>query len=225
MASVTDLLKARTSIRAFTGEPIGREEVSAILDAARWSPSGGNLQPWKVFAVAGEAKEEVSALAQQALAANPFGEAGEHPIYPQPLGEPFRSRRFQVGEDMYALLQIPREDKMARLQHLARNYAFFDAPVGLFFAIDRQMGHGQWAHLGMFMHSVALVAQERGLSTCMQEAWAMVRQSLHAHFALPAQELIYCGMALGHADIDAPVNRLRSARAEVSAFAELRGFG
>ncbi len=74
------------------------------------------------------------------------------------------------------------------------------------------------------MQSIALVAQERGLSTCMQEAWAMVRESLHAHFALPEGELIYCGMALGHADADAPVNRLRSTRAEVAEFTELRGF-
>ncbi|MBA2348176.1 MAG: nitroreductase [Solirubrobacterales bacterium] len=224
MPTVTELLQARTSIRAFTDEPVGEEEVRQVLEAARWSPSGGNLQPWKVIVVAGEAKDEVSALAQQTLAANPFGEAGEHAIYPQPLGEPFRTRRFQVGEEMYALLGIPREDKVARLQHLARNYAFFDAPVGLFFVIDRQMGHGQWAHLGMFMQSVALVAQERGLSTCMQESWAMVRESLHAHFGLPAEDLLYCGMALGYADEDAPVNRLRSARAEVAEFAELRGF-
>ena len=224
MTSVAELLQARTSIRAFTDEPVGEDEVRQLLDAARWAPSGGNLQGWKVIVVAGEAKAEVSALTEKTLAANPFGEAGEHPVYPQPLGEPFRSRRFQVGEDMYALLGIPREDKLARLQHLARNYAFFDAPVGLFFVIDRQMGHGQWAHLGMFMQSVALVAQERGLSTCMQESWAMVRETLHTHFELPEEELIYCGMALGHADEDAPVNRLRSARAEVGEFAELRGF-
>ncbi len=224
MTTVTDLLKARTSIRAFTDEAVPEAEVRAILEAARWAPSGGNLQGWKVIAVAGAARDEVSALAQQTLAANPFGEAGEHPIYPQPLGEPYRSRRFQVGEDMYALLDIPREDKMARLQHLARNYAFFDAPVGLFFVIDRQMGHGQWAHLGMFMQSVALVAQEHGLSSCMQEAWAMVRDALHRHFSLAEEELIYCGMALGHADPEAPVNGLRSARAEVAEFADLRGF-
>lgn len=224
MTSVTDLLRTRTSIRAFTEEPVSQAEVAAILDAARWAPSGGNLQGWKVVVVAGEARDEVCALAQQALAANPFGEAAEHPIYPQPLGEPFRSRRFKVGEDMYALLDIPREDKLARVRHLARNFVFFDAPVGLFFVIDRQMGHGQWAHLGMFMQSVALAAQEQGLSTCMQESWAMVRDTLHGHFALAGEELIYCGMALGHADPDAPVNRLRSDRAEVSDLADFRGF-
>ena len=126
---------------------------------------------------------------------------------------------------MYALLGIPREDKPARLQWVARNYAFFGAPVGLFFIIDRGMGHGQWAHLGMFMHSIALVATARGLGTCMQESWGMVRKSLHTHFSLPDNEVVYCGMALGHPDRSAAVNTLRSDRVEVEEFAGFDGFG
>ncbi|MCY1351981.1 Chloronitrobenzene nitroreductase [compost metagenome] len=107
---------------------------------------------------------------------------------------------------------------------MARNYQFFGAPVGLFFVIDRSMGHGQWAHLGMFMQSLALVAEEQGLATCMQEAWGMLRGSLHAHFALPDHELVYCGMALGYADRSAAVNTLRSERAPVEEFAVFKGF-
>jgi nitroreductase len=107
--------------------------------------------------------------------------------------------------------------------HLAQNFDFFGAPVGLFFIIEERMGHGQWAHLGMFMQSVALAALERGVSSCMQEAWARVRTPLHKHFALPPEEMVYCGMALGYAT-DAPVNTLRSDRAEVDEFAAFRGF-
>ena len=125
---------------------------------------------------------------------------------------------------MYALLGIPREDKAARFGHLARNFRFFDAPVGLFFVIDERMGHAQWAHLGMFMQSVALAAQERGVASCMQEAWARVRATLKAHFELAPTEMIYCGMALGHADESAKVNTLRSDRAEVDQFASFKGF-
>jgi nitroreductase len=125
---------------------------------------------------------------------------------------------------MYALLDIPRSDKLARLGRFARNYEFFGAPVGLFFVIERRMGHGQWAHLGMFMQSVALAAVERGLSSCMQEAWAAVRVSLGRHFGLGDHEVLYCGMALGYADANAPVNRLRSERAAVDEFASFRGF-
>jgi nitroreductase len=224
MLTVTAALQRRISTRAFLDKPVALADVEALLDVARWSPSGGNLQPWKVIAVAGAEKDEIIALAKTASMANPAGEEGDRPIYPANMWEPHRSWRYKVGEDMYALLGIPREDKFARLAHIARNFEFFGAPVGLFFVIDERMGHGQWAHLGMFMQSLALAAEERGLATCMQEAWARLRTTLKAHFGLGETEMIYCGMALGYADPDAAVNRLRTERAPVSAFATFKGF-
>lgn len=222
--SIDAALRSRISTRAFLDKPLPLEELRAVLDAARWSPSGGNLQPWRIIAVSGEARAAVIETAGQALAANPMGEAEEYPIYPSPLGDAYKARRFQVGEDMYALLGVPREDKAGRLAWLANNFRFFDAPVGLFFVMDRSHGHGQWAHMGMLMQSIALAAHERGVATCMQEAWAMVRKTLHAHFALGEHEVIYCGMALGYADPDAAVNRLRSERAELSEIVDFQGF-
>lgn len=221
---VDTALKTRISTRVFKPDPLPQALVRDILDVARWAPSGGNVQPWKVIAVAGAERQKVIDAAQAALAANPKGEEGDHPVYPADLWAPHRDWRFKVGEDMYALLGIPREDKMARFAHLARNFRFFDAPVGLFFVIDKRMGHGQWAHMGMFMQSIALAAHARGVASCMQEAWARTRTTLAAHFALPDTEMIYCGMALGYADPDAKVNTLRSDRAEVETFAAFRGF-
>lgn len=218
--NVTEALKARTSIRAYQSDPVPESLVRDILDAARWAPSGGNLQPWRVIAVSGAAKDDVIAIARVNLP----GDAGERFIYPANLWEPHRSRRFKVGEDMYALLGVPREDKAARLAQFARNFEFFGAPAGLFFIIDERMGYGQWAHLGMFMQSVALAAIERGVSSCMQECWAMLRQPLHKHFALAQSEMIYCGMALGYSDASAPVNALRSERASVDEIASFMGF-
>jgi nitroreductase len=220
---VSEALRKRVSIRVFKPDPVPLETVRDILDIARFAPSGGNLQPWRIIAVAGEARQAVIDAARAAMATGGGGE-GDRPVYPENLWEPFRTRRFKVGEDMYALLGIPREDRPARLAHLARNYVFFDAPVGLFFVIERAMGHGQWAHLGMLMQSVALAASERGLSTCMQEAWARVREALAVHFALRPEEMIYCGMALGYADESAPVNSLRSDRAPLDEIAEFHGF-
>jgi nitroreductase len=224
MMSVSELLRTRISTRVFLDKDVDEATVHALLDAARWSPSGGNLQPWKVVAVAGDARDAVVRLAKERLAENPAGEAGDRPVYPEKLAEPYRSRRFKIGEDMYARLGISREDRNARLRWFARNYEFFGAPVGLFFIIDRAMGHGQWAHLGMFMQSFALVAEERGLATCMQEAWAMLRDTLHAYFALPQNEIVYCGMALGYADRGANVNALRSERVPVEEFVRFLGF-
>lgn len=222
--NVTEALRTRISVREFLPAEVPEALVRELLDVARWSPSGGNLQPWKVIVVAGEERRAVTELAQRTLSENPRGEATDYPIYPANLWEPYRSRRYDLGEQMYALLEIPREDKFSRLGRFARNYEFFGAPVGLFFVIDRRMGHGQWAHLGMFMQSLALAATERGLGTCMQEAWGAVRTSLHRHFALGEEDVLYCGMALGYPDPSQPVNRLRSERAEVDAFAQFRGF-
>lgn len=218
--NVDEALKARISVRAFTEQPVSQALVREILDVARYAPSGGNLQPWRVIAVAGAERDAVVALAK----ANLPGDEGERLVYPANLWEPYRTRRYKLGEDMYALLGIPRENKGARLMHLVQNFEFFGAPVGLFFIIDKAMGHGQWAHLGMFMQSVALAATERGLASCMQEAWARMRTPLASHFGLGDREMIYCGMALGYADTSKAVNTLRSDRAEVDEIAEFRGF-
>jgi len=218
--NVTEALRARVSIRAFKSDPVPETLLREIIDVARYAPSGGNLQPWKVIAVAGAERDAVSALAK----ANLPGAEDDRPVYPPNLWEPYRTRRYKVGEDMYALLGIGRDNKPARLMHLAQNFDFFGAPVGLFFVIDKAMGHAQWAHLGMFMQSVALAAIERGVASCMQEAWARMRIPLAKHFGLGEHEMIYCGMALGYADMTKPVNTLRSDRAEVDEIAMFRGF-
>ncbi|MGH8507076.1 MAG: nitroreductase [Stenotrophobium sp.] len=219
--TVTEALRQRISTRAFLPKPVAESLVHEILDAARRSPSGGNLQPWKVIVVAGAARQAVIDLAKNYPGLFP-AEEGDRPIYPANLWEPYRSRRYKVGEDMYALLGIARDNKAARLTQLARNFEFFGAPVGVFFVIDTRMGHGQWAHLGMFMQSLALAATERGLGSCFQEFWATLRKTLGTHFQLGEHEMIYCGMALGYADPSAPVNHLRSERAAVDEFASFR---
>ena len=224
MLTVTEAIRRRISTREFLPRPLAKGLVQEILDVARWAPSGGNLQPWKVIAVAGAERAAVVELARQVHLAGGPDESNERPVYPPNLWEPYRARRYKLGEDLYALLGIPRSDRSRRLAQFARNYGMFGAPVGLFFIIDERMGHGQWAHLGMFMQSIALAALERGVSSCMQEAWAALRLSLKRHFALEEHELIYCGMALGYADETAAVNSLRSDRAPLEEFASLRGF-
>jgi nitroreductase len=216
--SVSQALKQRTSVRVYQSKPVPEALVREVLEAARWSPSGGNLQPWKVIVVAGAAQQAVIQKAKNYPGMFP-SEDGDKPVYPANLWEPYRSRRYKVGEDMYALLGVPREDKVGRLTQLARNFEFFGAPVGIFFVIDERMGHGQWAHLGMFMQSLALAATERGLSSCFQEFWGTLRNTLKTHFKLGEHEIIYSGMALGYADESAAVNTLRTERAGVDEFA------
>jgi nitroreductase len=216
--SASDLIRSRISTRAFLPDPVGEDEIRAILDIAKFAPSGGNLQPARIHVVTGAARDRLVDTVKKALAENPFADEAELRVYPETLWEPYRTRRFTVGEQMYALIGIPREDKMARLLWLQKNFEFFGAPAGLFFTLDRRFDKGQWAHLGMLMQSIALVAEERGLATCMQEAWTTRARTVSAFLGVPDTEQLYCGMALGRPDTSAPVNRLRSERAPIEEF-------
>ena len=222
--TVTQALQRRISTRAFLDTPVSESEIRDILDAARFAASGGNVQPWKVVVVTGEAQQRVKDAVKAKLDTDPFTNEAAFPVYPEKLWEPHRSWRYELGEDMYALLGVPREDKGARLNWLLQNYDFFGAPVGMFFVIDERMNQNQWAHLGMFMMSLCLAAEERGLATCMQEAWTPHCDTVARAIGVEKPDVIYCGLALGHADRQAPVNQLRSKRAEVDEIARFEGF-
>ena len=222
--TVSEALAQRRSTRAFLDQPVEENLLREVLTQAQRAPSGGNLQPWKIIAVSGDEKDRLIALAKTALEASPLSEPTDRPVYPPKLWEPYRSRRFEAGETMYREIDIPREDKAARIAHVMRNFEFFGAPCALFFIIEEEMGHGQWAHMGMFMQSIALLLEERGLASCFQEAWAMLRPSLHKHFILDDKDMVYCGMAIGYADADAPINRTRTTRATLDDIAKFKGF-
>jgi len=222
--NVSTAIDTRMSCRAFLGTPVAESVVRQILETAKRAPSGGNLQPWHVHVLAGAPLTEFLELIRERQRAQPAGEGTEYDVYPAELHEPYRSRRFKCGEDMYATVGIPRGDKLRRLQQFARNYTFYGAPIGLFFSIDRRMGEDQWADLGMFMQNIMLLAREHGLHTCPQEAWAVWYRTIGEFLSLPADHMLFCGMALGYRDESAPINALRTDRAALEEFATLRGF-
>jgi len=220
--TVTDAVLRRISIRAFRTEPVAEALVREILATAARAPSGGNLQPWRVYALTGQPLIDLKAKAAQTMAAGL--EEPEYEVYPPNLWDPFRTRRFQCGEDLYAAIDIPRDNRPGRLAQLAKNLDFFGAPVGLFFTLDRKLGPPQWADLGMYMQTVMLLAVERGLDTCAQEFWARLPKTVGAFLNLPEDHMLFSGMALGYRDEAHAINTLRTRREAVEDFAELRGF-
>jgi len=225
--NVTEAVRQRISTRAFLDTPIPRDELADLLETAQRAPSGGNLQPWKLIAVTGAAKDDVISIAHRVLSENPTGPVtSDRPVYPDlaAVDPVYNTRRKRVGEMMYAKLGIPKEDRAGRTRWFANNYRFFGAPVGLFLVIDRRMGHGQWAHMGMYMQTIALLAEERGWGTCMQECWARLRDELHAYFGLDEHHMVYAGISLGVPDLDAEVNDLYAERAPLTEIVEFRGW-
>ncbi|MEM9037560.1 MAG: nitroreductase [Actinomycetota bacterium] len=204
---VSEAVAKRRSIRMFRPDPVDDGLLRRLLATAARAPSGGNVQPWRIYVLNGDAmvrfKEHV---------ADSEMEAPAYDIYPPGLHEPYRTNRFALGEAMYERLGIPREDKAGRLGHVARNYQFFDAPAGLFCFVDEVMGPPQWSDLGMFLQTFMLLAVEAGLDTCPQEAWAMYGNAVSEFVGAPDNEGIFCGMAIGYRDDDAAVNGLESER-------------
>jgi len=210
---VSDAVAQRRSVRAFLETPVERDVLRELLALAARAPSGGNLQPWRVFVVDGDALARLKAKMAERLRTKPSPDLPpEYDIYPSPLAEPYRSERYAVGEAMYAQLGIPREDRAARLQWFSSNYRLFGAPCALFCYVDRGMGPPQWADLGMFLQTLMLLLAERGLASCAQEAWSLYHREVAAITDAPDEWRLFCGMAIGHADPQAPVNALRSRR-------------
>lgn len=220
--TVSQAVAARKSVRAFLDTPVGRETLREVLSLAARAPSGGNLQPWRLFILEGATMAAFKAHVRTKLAEG-LVEEPAYQIYPPKLKEPYRTHRYRVGEDMYALLGISREDKPARLAWLMRNFEFFDAPAGLFCFVDRTMGPPQWSDLGMYLQTVMLLLAERGLDSCAQEAWATCSGVVADYVGAPEDWMLFCGMAIGHADADAPVNRLSTHRAPFEDFAQFVG--
>lgn len=205
---VTAAVHTRSSIRAFLPDPVADDDLRALLvDAAR-APSGGNVQPWRIYVVNGASMTRLRAF----LPTQPPIDELEYEIYPPKLTEPYRTNRFTIGEQMYATLGIEREDKEGRRRQFARNDDFFGAPAALFCFVDRQMGPPQWSDLGMFLQTFMLLAVERGLSTCAQEYWSVRNASIRSFVGAPSNEVLFAGMSIGYADPVAPVNALRSER-------------
>jgi nitroreductase len=220
---VSEAITTRITTRAFLDKPVSGDVLRSILETAKRAPSGGNLQPWHVWVLGGEEMARFKALIKAKMAVSPRGEGTEYQIYPPELKEPYKARRFKCGEDMYATINVTREDKFGRLLNFARNFEFFGAPAAYFFAIDRQMQQGQWADLGMFMQSIMLLAREHGLHTCPQEAWAIWHKTAGEFFAIPPELMLFCGMGIGHMDEAHPINTLRTDRAPLGEFATFVG--
>ena len=211
-AIVDKIITSRKSVRAFLTKPVAREDIQKILEIAARAPSGTNTQPWKVYVLTGEIKQQLSIEILQAYnnPHNPHKE--EYHYYPVQWLSPYLERRRKIGWDLYSLLGLGRENKAGMHAQHGRNYGFFDAPVGFIFTIDRIMEKGSWLDYGMFMQNVMLAAKARGLDTCPQAAFNQYHKIIHQCLKLSDQEMVVCGMSLGYADPTKIENTLETER-------------
>ena len=218
--AVDQAITSRRSIRAFLPTAVPRTEIEALLEVASRAPSGSNTQPWKVYVLTGEIKHRVSEEILKVYNDKAQFEAltEDYKYYPTQWDSPYIERRRKVGLDLYKLLGLGRDDKAGMHAQHGRNYTFFDAPVGMFFTVDRTMNTGSWLDFGCFLQSLMIAARGRGLDTCAQAAFNRFHNTIRAVTGIPQSEVLMCGMALGYADMSKIENSLISEREPVSVF-------
>lgn len=216
-AAVAEAIEGRRSTRGFLDRPVDLALVERLLALAARAPSGSNIQPWKAHVLTGASLLRLTdALSAAHLGGEP--EAREYEYYPTQWRAPYLERRRKVGWQLYELAGVKRGDREAAARQRGRNYVFFGAPVGLVFAIDRDLEQGSWLDYGMFLENLMIAARGAGLDTCPQAAIANYPGIVRAALGIPESEIVVCGMALGHADPDEPANTLASEREPVRAF-------
>ena len=222
--SVTEALHRRRSVRAFSDKPVDHAVLEAVFAAAQRAPSGGNQQQKQAVELTGAPWQRVKDAVAARIALGREGYQPEYDIYPKGLTDPWESRRFGVGEALYASLGIPREDKKGRLAQFMDNYRGFGAPVMLFLHCSHIMGPPQWSDMGMWLQSVMLLLVEHGLASCPQECWAMYGQAVRETLGLGEDQILFTGLAIGHADEDAAVNQWPVPRVGLNEVIDWRGF-
>jgi len=222
--AVDEAIITRKSVRAFLPTPVARSTVEDLLALASRSASGSNIQPWRIRIVAGEVKTRLTQAILDAIARDGFKPyQREWNYYPVQWREPFLSRRRKIGWDMYSLLGVAKGDFEGTHQARLRNYEFFGAPVGMIFTLDEDLEIGSWLDLGIYIGAIMIAARGHGLDTCPQAAFADFHSIIRPLLGISEKEIVICGLALGHADPDAPINTLTTERAPIGDFTMFQG--
>lgn len=223
-STVDDVIQARMSARAFTSEMPSHELIQHVLQVASRAPSGTNTQPWKVYILEGNILADLchkvcdayEAISQNPELADQYKEA--YSYYPEKWFSPYIDRRRENGWSLYGLLGIEKGEKEKMFLQHQRNFRFFDAPVGLFFTIHRDLGTGSILDYGMFLQNIMISAQSHGLASCPQAAWNKFSKIILPTIGAGEEEMLVCGMALGYADQSDRINTFQTPRAKVEEF-------
>lgn len=210
--AVDQAITGRHSVRAYLDKAVEKHIIQDILNVASRAPSGTNTQPWKVYVLTGVKRQEMIdrvCAAQIELFTKPeltdqYQET--FPYYPETWISPFIDRRRENGWGLYGLLGIQKGEKEKMAAQQLRNYQIFDAPVVLFFTLNKIMGVGSKMDVSMMIQNVMIAAKARGLDTCPQAAWNPFHSIVMDVLAAPDDEELVCAVVLGYADPDHIVN-------------------
>jgi len=221
---IFDAIRSRKSIRAFKPDPVDKKTLDGLFEIAQRAPSGTNTQPWHVYVCTGDVKQAITADVLEMVRSGKGKKYEDYDYYPPEWKDVHRDRRRGVGWALFGLLGIKKGDRDASERQSARNFEFFDAPVGVFVTTETYLGRGSWADAGMYLQTVMLAAKGLGLDTCPQAAWIPYQEVVFRHLGIPDDQQLVSGLSLGYADASKIENTLVSDREAISNVVHFSGF-
>lgn len=210
---VIEAIYQRKSIRGFHSDPVSKDILAKILDAACRAPSALNTQPWEFIVLTGDVLERVrTAIVDKLNKKEPM-----HPDHDAGVSwskdSIYRERQVDLAKELFHLMDIRREDKEKRAAWLERGFRFFDAPVGILILTDHSLSDvGPLLDLGAAMQTLCLAALNFGLGTCIEDQGVLYPEVLRKIVQIPENKKIVIAIAIGYPDWDFPANALATSR-------------
>lgn len=220
MYDLDQTIKERRSVRGFLPKPVPRDVLEEVLSLAQRAPSNCNVQPWRVYIASGETLEGLRAALVAAA------ESGEAQAMSAPVDSffgPYRDKQVACAVELYGKMGIARDDRAGRRHAMVRNFEFFDAPHVAYVCMARSFGIGVALDVGMYVQTLMLAMQSRGIASCAQASLRAFPDIAARHLRIPDDEQILCGLSFGYEDPDVPANQTRQPRDPVSSNVFFRG--
>lgn len=213
---VKEAVQTRRSIRAFSEESIPQKILEEILEQALRAPSWGNTQPWKLTVVGGQTlekiREEYLRLTKEGMAINP-----DFPFQTS-FNEVQTARYKGLGKSLFQALGIGREDQEKRLAYNLNMTSFFGAPCLIYLHFDRGFNPYALMDGGIILQTIALLAVEHGLGTCILTRSVSYPDVIRKHTGIPSDQALVMGIGIGYPIKDHSANLFRSTRGKAEEF-------
>ncbi len=214
--NIKEAIERRISIRSFHARPVQKDILMQIMTAALRAPSWGNTQSWGFHVVSGRPLELIKEEFHTLMSKDE--EAAPEVAMPNQWNDTQTARYQGVGKMIFEALGIGREEKDKRGAFYLDMFKFFGAPHMIF--LHLQEGFNSYALLdcGLILQTIALLAIEQGLGTCLMAAAVSYPEVVRRHAKIPENRKLILGTAIGYPVNDHPVNQIRTQRGKPEEF-------
>ncbi len=210
-----DVVRGRRSIRGYKPDPVPRQVIREVIELAMRAPSSLNTQPWNFYVVAGDPLDRIRAgNTERNLAGVPSSrEFRSHGEY----AGVHRERQIEIAKQLFAAMNIERDNKAKRQDWVLRGFRQFDAPVSIVVTYDRSIHGGDIAPFdcGAVVNALVNAAWSRGLGCVVNSQGIMQSPVVREHAGIPDDQVIMICVAMGYPDETFPANAVVSRRKSV----------